>query len=103
MVQFNFRSKLTLPWSPHEEDMTAPGCTVGAATKQSPKTPQYSRSVEAEMSNVEMAVAQLLPVTPSPVISDTVLIQMSAVLTSSSSSSSSRFGPSDVLFLYNIG
>jgi hypothetical protein len=28
---------------------------------------------------------------------------MSAVLTSSSSSSSSRFGPSDVLFLYNIG
>lgn len=53
--------------------MMAPGCTVGAAIIQSAKTPQCSRSVEAEMSNVEMAAAQLLPVTPSPVSTDTVL------------------------------
>lgn len=67
-IQLHVALKLTPPWSPQAEDKRAPGCTVCAAKVQSPRTPQCSPSVEAEMSDAEMTAAQLLPVTLSPAI-----------------------------------
>jgi len=53
--------------------MTAPGCIVGTAIAQFPTIPQCSQLVEVRTSDVEMAVAWLLPVTPPPEISITML------------------------------
>ena len=63
---FNVVFKLTPPWSPQEEDMRAPVCTVCAAKIQSPKKPQCFQSVEAGMSDVGTNAARLLPVNLSP-------------------------------------